>query len=373
MFNNSWKIASRVATKDIIIGGRFITYNGTSINRIARLNNNGALDTKFNAGTGINNDIEAIFVQTDGKILVGGNFTNYNGTSINRIVRLNIDGTIDNDFTVGTGFTGGAAAIRNITMQNDSKIIVSGSFTLFNNVSRNRIARLNSDGSLDTTFNPGTGFNSTVWNSEIQNDGKIIMGGQFTTYNGTAINRIIRVNTDGSLDTSFNVGTGFDNYPRRVRIQDDGKILVGGFFTVYNGTSINRIARLNTDGSLDTSFNVGTGFDNAPRNIIIQNDRKILIGGQFDVYNGTSVNRFTRLNYDGSIDTDFAIGTGFNDTTHGIKIQPDGKILITGFFTTYNGLTATRIVRLNTNGGIDPTFSGDADNIPFEIDLLNGE
>lgn len=133
--------------------------------------------------------------------------------------------------------------------------MIGGGFTAFNGASRNYIARLNADGSLDTSFNPGTGRNRWVDTTAIQADGKILIGGDFTSYNGTSINRIARLNEDGSLDTSFNPGTGAGNWVFTTALQPDGKILIGGFFTSYNSISRSGIARLNADGSLETSFN----------------------------------------------------------------------------------------------------------------------
>jgi len=170
--------------------------------------------------------------------------------------------------------------------------LIAGSFTTYNSTARNRIARLNADGSLDTTFNIGTGFGSQVESLKLQADGKVIAAGGFTTYNSTARNRIARLNADGSLDTTFNIGTGANLTINTIAIQPDGKVLIGGFFTTYNSTARNRIARLNADG------------------MSIQTDGKVLIAGDFSTYNGVSANRIARLNANGSLDTTFNIGTG---------------------------------------------------------------
>jgi len=135
-------------------------------------------------------------------------------------------------------------------------IVLGGNFTVTepNVIFSPSAIRLNTGGSSDTGFTVGTGFNSTVWSIAVQSDGKILVGGEFTAYNGTGINRIARLNSDGSLDTGFSVGTGFNSTVRSIAVQSDGKILVGGQFTVYNGTGRNRIARLNSDGSLESNF-----------------------------------------------------------------------------------------------------------------------
>jgi len=161
---------------------------------------------------------------------------------------------------------------------------------------------LNADGSLDTTFNIGTGFGSQVESLKLQADGKVIAAGGFTTYNSTARNRIARLNADGSLDTTFNIGTGANLTINTIAIQPDGKVLIGGFFTTYNSTARNRIARLNADGSLDTTFNIGTGANGSVFDVSIQTDGKVLIAGSFTTYNGVSANRIARLNANGSLD-----------------------------------------------------------------------
>jgi uncharacterized delta-60 repeat protein len=170
-------------------------------------------------------------------------------------------------------------------------------------------------GTNDPTFNPtdrgfgfGDGANGATYTTAIQSDGKIVIGGNFTSYNGTASNYIARLNTDGSLDGGFNPGTGANNYILTTRVQSDGKIIIGGHFTTYNGTARNRIARLNTDGSLDAGFNPGTGADSYIGTTAIQSDGKIIIGGGFTSYNGTARNYIARLNTDGSLDAGFNPG-----------------------------------------------------------------
>ena len=139
-------------------------------------------------------------------------------------------------------------------------------------------------GAIDTTFNPtdlgfgfGGGASSTVYTSSIQSDGKIIIAGDFTSYNGTSINRIARLNADGTLDATFNVGTGASDYVWSSSIQSDGKIIIGDGFTSYNGTASNYIARLNADGTLDATFNVGTGANSYVYTSSIQNDGKVIV------------------------------------------------------------------------------------------------
>ena len=350
----------------IVCGGSFTTFNGVTVNRIARLNSDGTLDTTFttNTGTAFSSIVNSVAIQSDGKIVIGGAFSNFNGVTVNCIVRLNSDGTRDTTFTTNTG-TGFNNTVYSIAIQSDGKIVIGGAFTTFNSVTVNRIVRLNSDGTLDTTFttNTGTGFNNSVYSIAIQSDGKLVMGGDFTTFNSVTVNRIVRLNSDGTRDTTFttNTGTGFDNNVNSIAIQSDGKIVIGGGFTIFNGVTVNRIVRLNSDGTTDTTFttNTGTAFNDAVNSVAIQSDGKLICGGVFSTFNGTTANGIVRLNSDGTRDTTFTTNTEtvFNSVVNSIAIQSDGKIICGGFFTTFNNVTVNRIARLNSDGTRDTTFT----------------
>jgi len=327
----------------VLVVGDFTSYNSITRNRIVRLNTDGSLDNTFSIGTGLNNFVTSIEIQSDGKIIVVGEFITYNSNARNRIVRLNTDGSLDNTFSIGTGFNN---IVQSTKIQTDGKLIAGGAFTNYNGTGRNGIVRLNTDGSIDNTFNIGTGFDNNVLSIEIQTDGKIIAGGFFTNYNGTGRNNLVRINTDGTVDTSFTIGTGFNSGTYSIKIQPDGKVLVGGLFTDYNGNARNRMVRLNTNGSIDNTFNIGTGFNGIINSLILQTDGKVLVVGDFTSYNSITRNRIVRLNTDGSLDNTFSIGTGLNNFTRPIEIQTDGKIIVGGSFTSYNGTGRNRIVRL---------------------------
>jgi uncharacterized delta-60 repeat protein len=145
-------------------------------------------------------------------------------------------------------------------------------------------------GELDLSFNPGTGTYNPVWCVALQPDSKVLIGGSFVTYNGVMRGRIARLNADGSIDTTFNTGSGASDYVFATTLQPDGKVLIGGWFTSYNSIVSKYIARLNADGSLDTTFNQGTGVSGIVYSIALQPDGKIIIGGDFGSYNGVSQN-----------------------------------------------------------------------------------
>ncbi len=339
----------------IIIGGAFTSYDLIPKLRLARLHPDGTLDTTFNQTGGANGDVLCVSLQSDGKIIVSGKFYSYNGTSFFHIVRVDSLGVTDPGFIPISG-TGNQ--IYSTSIQNDGKIIIGGQFFILNGITRNNLTRLLFDGTLDYNFNPGTGANEDVICTTIQSDGKIIVGGDFTIYNSLSQMRIARLLSDGSNDVNFNVGSGANASIRSIAIQNDGKIIFGGSLTSYNGVSKSRLARINSDGTIDPSFNTGTGVDGFYVNsIAIQSDGKIIIGGSFDYYNGISRPNIARLNTDGSLDLSFNIGTGTGSNVQIVRIQNDGKIIIAGTFSTYNGLNCNNIIRINPNGTMDNSFN----------------
>lgn len=282
-------------------------------------------------------------LQPDGKILIGGSFTSYNGVSRIRLARINADGTLDTTFNPGTGANN---IIYSINVLPNGKIIIAGIFTNYNGVNQNRLARLNSDGSLDTSFNIGTGTEGGIQRTVVLPDGKILIGGLFTSYNGVDCNYLARLNSNGTIDTSFQAGTKINSGVLAITLQPDGKILIGGFFSSYNSISRKLIARLNADGTLDTSFDPGIGGNNVVWCIAVQHDGKILAGGQFNVWSGTTSRYFVALNGNGSINADYSLGTGLNSTLYSIIPQPNGKVLLGGDFNNLNGVGRDYLARL---------------------------
>lgn len=335
-----------------IVGGSFTSWNGTALNRLTRINRNGTRDASFSIGTGPNSQVTAIAVASDGKILIGGAFSAYNTALSNRLARLNVNGGLDNTFNMGSGFAGGS--VNSIAIQSDGRIVVVGTFTSFNGTGCGRIVRLNTDGSLDATFNVGAGANGDIYSLALDASGKALIAGSFTAVGGVARPGLARLNTGGTLDTSFNPGVGPNGAVYCVAHQRDGKILVGGLFTSFNGsTPAARIARLNRDGTFDSSFSIGTGFNSWVYTIVLQGDGKLLVGGDFTTFNGNSRGRLVRLNTNGSLDTGFSTGTTFNNWVYSITWQPEGRVTVGGGFTTFNGTTRNRLVKLHT--GCDET------------------
>jgi uncharacterized delta-60 repeat protein len=287
--------------------------------------------------------VYSLAVQPEGKTLVGGSFTVLGGQTRNRIARLNADGSLDTTFNPGANNW-----VQSLAVQADGKTLVGGVFTSLGGQTRNYLARLNADGSLDTTFNLGA--NAWVHSLAVQADGKILVGGQFTFLGGQTRNGLARLNADGSLDTTFNPGA--NSWVYSLAVQADGKILVGGAFTTLGGQTRNYIARLNANGSLDTSFNPGAS--SSVYSLAVQADGKTLVGGVFSSLGGQTRERIARLNADGSVDTSF--NPGASHEVSSFTVQADGRILVGGNFNTLGGQTRLRIARLNADGSLDTTF-----------------
>lgn len=348
-----------------IVAGGFTQYNGVTRNSITRLNSDGTTDSSFNIGTGANLQISDLLLQPDGKVLICGRFSVFDGFARYRIARLNSNGSVDTSFNTDAG-SSHIPSIDRIALQGDGKIWVGGDINLYTGKVFLGITRINSDGSVDGSLINNQGFRNvpingstvgTVASLDVQPDGRIIVGGRFVSYNGTSIgSNIARINPDGMLDATFVAGTGANDHVNTVALQTDGRIIFAGSFTQYNGTVANRIARINANGSLDTSFTVGSGPDGEVISIALQTDGKILIAGAFSTVNGISRSRIARLNANGSVDTTFIPGSGADGTVLKVVLQPDGQILIGGDFDNYNGVNRGEIARLNPNGTLDSAF-----------------
>lgn len=330
---------------DISIAGDFTEVNNVNRRGMARLMTNGVLDTSFDPGVGADDTIRALALQRDGKLLIGGFFTNYVGTNRSRIARINIDGSLDAAFNPGSGADN---PIYAIALQPDEKILVGGNFNRFRGTNSAGIVRLNTNGTVDASFRVGAGVNGSVFAVALQSDGKVLIGGDFTNVNGVARAGLARLHRDGAVDLSFNVGGGFNGAVRALLVQADGKIVVGGSFTLANGFVRSFLARLESNGNVDTAFMNGlVGGDNAVYALALQVDGKIVVAGDFSRFNGVSRNRITRLNTDGSTDTSINFGSGANAFVTSLLIQPDRKIILAGGFTSYDDLPRERIARIH--------------------------
>jgi uncharacterized delta-60 repeat protein len=331
----------------------------------------GSPDTSFTS-PGMNGSVFSLALQGDGKILAGGSFTKVGSGVAGNLARLNAaDGGLDTAFM--NNAIGANGSVLAVVSQTDSNILVGGSFTTVNQVTRRYIARLNVYGMMDTTFNPGLGADNTVnavAEAFVGGVRKIYVGGAFGAISGTTSPGFARLNNDGSADASFSTGTGADGSVYAIAVYPTnslyaGKILVGGSFKHFNAVALNRLARLNADGSLDPNFNanLGTGPNDVVRALALQSDGGVLVGGSFTNLNGSAASYVARLNADGTTDTNFAANAGANGPVEGIAVQADNRIVLVGQFSQANNITRNHITRLLPSGAADPTINfGDGAN-----------
>ncbi len=370
----------------VLIGGTFTTVHPggrgapTPRHRLARLNADGSLDTDFNPS--LDGEVTTLALQSDGKILVGGKFTAAQphnlGPTYNRtgLLRLNADGSVDPAFDPRPdGASSVLAQLYAIAVQSDGKILIGGAFTSLQPggtggaVTRSRLARLNSDGSIDNSF--ATAANNVVYALAVQTDGKILVGGGFTTLQpagaatASTATRFARLNADGSIDTDFAVSA--DNRVLTFAFEADGGILVGGDFINVRGITDSEnnarsfLARFTNNGTLDTNFNPRASA--AVRTLAVQRDGMVLAGGSFTSFHSAatgatvSVNYLARLTREGAVDTSFP--PSVNAPVNTLAVQSDGRILLGGYFTrlrptgSTSGILRNRIARVFSDGALD--------------------
>lgn len=314
----------------------------------------GGLDAAFNPGLSSSSfpEVTHVAVTADGKIMIAGYFTSVSGVSRNGIARLNADGTLDASFDPGTGIQ--ATQVDSMAIAPDGKIIVGGLFTSFSGTARKNIVRINTDGTIDAAFNPGTIATSRINALAIQPDGKVLVG--------IALSTIKRLNTDGSLDTGFTTTMTPQVGVLEIKLQSDGKIMIGGGWDFLNGADFRfGLARLNDDGSTDSSFvphhNDFTLYRASVAEILPQADGKVVAVGNLAI-NSSSLNKhIVRFNSDGTVDDTFNSGVDANNTIWSVYRQPNGKYIIGGNFVTFNSVASVGIARLNGDGTLDTSFT----------------
>lgn len=364
------------ANGQLLIGGSFGNVNGIYCYNIARLYADGSLDTTFqnNLRNGVSGQVNALAVQSDGQIVIGGNFSMVNGSYRYGVARLNDDGAVDGSFVP----TNNNYYVNAIAVQSDNKVIVGSS----PGGNSGTLYRLNADGTMDGSF-----FNMisqpNIYAIAIQPDGKILVGGSFSTYVGTTRYNLARLNTDGSLDGSFLNGlSGASSPVRCIVVQPDGKILIGGDFTMVNNISRFHVARLTSTGAVDTSFS-GTAVTSGSSvyALSLQDDGSVIIGGNFmaQYYNGGSgalSYSVARLFDDGTMDTTFICPNGLFTTTYATAVQNDGGIVVGGNFSysqtnrylarVYGDLYPPQFIHQPTN-----RLVGVGSNVTFTADVSN--
>ena len=312
-----------------------------------------------NFGTGFNSDVYVIKTDAAGNIYIAGAFTEYNGTTVGRIVKLNSNFELDTTFNtnIGTGFSG---ASYDINFLADGSIICAGGYNQFKGVTNNRIIVLNPDGTKNTNFDNTTGFNNIVYTIDVHND-IIYAGGLFTTYKGVTVNRICALNSDGSIHTEFQnqVTTGFSSTVTSIYLDTDlNRLYVTGGFIQYNSVNTAYICALTLQGIKDTTFAVTVTGGTSSWNVIrVQSDGKVLVGGATVAnINGTSMGscQWIRLNTNGTVDLINKYPQSTAANIYDINTDGDGNIYLASNTGTIYVLDSNgnSIDSISTSGGI---------------------
>ena len=327
--------------------GYFDHFNTSLANGIVRLNASGSVDATLNAGTGANDEILTAVALPGGKFLVGGYFTTYNGVARKGLARLNADGSLDPTFNAAAGQL---EQVSNLTVQPDGRILVAGYLT---NPTGNDVGlfRLLADGSYDSSFSPPAALAAPYAtysyygnNLELQPDGKILL---LSPLSGTT-GGVIRLNSNGTLDGSFQPGTGPNSRPLSLTRLASGNVLVAGTFTDFSGTPDRPLVQLGPNGTLDASFQPLVQVPGLVSKLVRQPDGKLLASGSFTEINGQPVRRLARFNPNGTLDNTFAVGAALAFAPVGLELQPDGRLLVASNNT---------VQRLLASGSPDNSFT----------------
>lgn len=366
----------------IVVGGKFSHYNNVSSNSMFRTNEDGFLDTSFNIGTGFNNHVEAFEILDDGSMIVIGDFTSFNGMTASKIAKISSSGALVQSFFSGVSIicapSVSTSYSRNKIMKLNNGGLLCNIFEysdLSPSINRKRLQLLNLDGSVNPILNVPTTIgvldriSGNISAFDVQNDSLIVIGGTFIQYGTDTLYNLSRLNMNGSRDTTFLITNGItltgaptsDVWVSDVIVQPDGKILIAGKFNKVDNSTMNGLARLNFDGSIDSTFDIGTGLDNLSSSnsirgwdLVLMPDGKILVSGIFVSYNGQPVGNLFRLNADGSLDTSFV--PPYIPFQSNAAFQSDGKIIVgsepinqTGGF---DYLSGTSLIRLENDNFI---------------------
>jgi len=353
----------------ILIGDQ--TIGTVPVNLFIRFNVDGTRDASFDTGTGFQlltpGRVGGFAVQPDNKVIIGGKFDRINNASRYCLARLNEDGSLDDSFQVSTS---GANRfnqiyeIHNLALQSDGKIIVSGAFSYtVNGEAKQDFARLNADGSIDPSYNlrakifnfsAGTiaGKNKVI----MRPDNKSLVG---NTRNGGAISDVVVpvvVNTDGSRFSGFNSGFKSDAtnfFVFDIFVQPDGKIVIGGRYDIIMSNTYNAfVARLNPDGSVDTTFRAFEEDRKTVKAVALLPDGKILVAK--NPHGDETKGEIIRLNADGSIDAAFNT-VALNGKVNAFFRFDGGKIFVGGAFTQFNNQPRRNFAVINADGVLDAT------------------
>ncbi|HAJ34478.1 MAG TPA: hypothetical protein DCL15_02120 [Chloroflexi bacterium] len=345
-----------------VIGGDFTTVNGQPRNRIARLSPQGYLETSMTSAA--NDVVYAMSARPEGRIIVGGAFTTLDAQPRDALARITPTATVDSAFTPTV-----TGAVYSLLALPDDQLLVGGAFNAVNGSARANLARLLPNAALDTTFAPNP--NGPVYSLLRQADGSVLVAGNFTQIGSGSVARLARLDAGGALDPTFAPNPSAT--VRTLAQQRDGKLVIGGAFTSVSGQPANRLARLTSAGAFDAGFSASaTGGDVYA--VLVQPDGKIVVGGAFTQINGQPRPYLARLEANGALDTSFAPTTTVGGPVYALALQPDGRLIAGGAFTsvTVDGapVTRNRLARFDADGGLDMSWDANANDTVYAVALL---
>ena len=315
----------------------------------------GSIDMSFNPGAstgGAGYYVFSLAICTNGQVLIGGNFNTFNGQSRNFVARLNSDGSLDNSFLP---LQGPSDAVYAIAPDSSGNIYIGGNFLTYDGIARTYFARLRSDASLDLSWQ-SSAFNGIVNGISIQGDGTILIQGAFNQIGATKRNGVAKLNTDATVNFSFNPAAGVTNGSvLDYAIQPDGNVIIVGNFDTNNPVSRQFVARVSQSGVLDSSFNAGFIGGGPIQVVVLQPDGKLIVGGTFTSINGYSRIGIARLNMDGSVDTGFYLAPGISNPSFGaMNVLPNGEVLLAGGFSVGGNYG---LLEVKPDGSLDSGFN----------------
>lgn len=327
----------------LVIAGAFSQAGGLSRSCIARLNEDGSGDESFDPGTGADLDINAVLLQPDGKVLVGGRFNVLSDVSMPGLGRLNADGTFDWSWTAYLSTLANALSAQRLAFDSEGNVIVGGFFTHVSGTRRICLAKISSE-SVVSSYDPG--LNNGVLALHNDEENRLLIGGGFTSVGGTPQPRVSRILPNGSVDSTFNTGSGPDYFVYVLANGGDGRLLMGGAFTNVNGITQRGLARLESSGGMDLSFRPQfSGPYVLVFNALMMPEKKMMVAGYWTHVDGKERPALVRLQPDGSVDESFDLGM-IDDGVSQVVRDSKGNLYVAGFFSQIAGQNRDVLVRL---------------------------
>ena len=348
----------------IIVVGSFTDCNSVTTKRIVRLNSNGSVDLAFNANIANGPDavVNDLKLMGDGSIYIAGNFKFYNGFNRASVVKLNSDGSLNSTFNAGSGGVGAGGIVTSIEVgPNQSFFFVGGQFNnIFNGITGPKaLVRLTAQGNVDISVIP-TNITGIINDIKIlPGNSSIVVGGLFSISGNTPISNLARFDfSTNSFFTGFNAQVPASDAIRQILVSGSNLVVVGNF-TSINTSPRGRIARINnlSSGGLDPIFANGYGANDQITCIAPESNGGFVVGGNFRKFDNTSRAFAARISANGLVSNPLTLNSGVDRSAHALAIQKDNRILVGGEFGYFNSNFRNGITRLLENGNVDASFN----------------